>query len=276
MKKYLEVIWKIVSSNIFAYVIAGGILFFAFQQCESKKDLVAEKTKLEQNIKAKNDSIETYKLKNGTLVKEKGILILSEKELKKENSDLYKQVKQQSGSIITLNNAVLSLKQDTELLNDKIRYLRAVIDSAKQIGDNRWEMPWTLEYVWNKDSTNYDRFRGKTFVSVVSKTPLKLQHDNTMMLERESKINITFGEKVTKDGKYNVYLESKYPGFDVEQMKGVFIDPNTNKDIKRLMKKQHWFTGFSFGVSVVAGKDLFSNGMGVMVGPSLTWNIYQW
>jgi hypothetical protein len=214
-----------------------------------------------------------YKTKSGALQSEKEIFIKSEKELKSENSDLYKRIKQQDGHIISLNHAVIKLQQDTALLHDSIRYLHQVIGEAVQIDENTWMLPWELRYDW--DETNYDIFKGKTFVSVSNNDPLKLKHDNTLLYFRESQIDITFGEKVV-DGKYNVYIQSKYPGFTPESMTGVFIDPNTNKDIKNLIKKKHWFTGFSLSVSATVGYDPINLRPAIVVGPSINYNIYSW
>jgi hypothetical protein len=134
-------------------------------------------------------------------------------------------------------------------------------------------LPWELEYQWNE--TNYDVFKGKTFVSVSNNDPLKLKHDNTLLYSRESQIDIEFGEKVV-DGKYNVFIKSAYPGFTPESLDGVFIDPNSNKDIKNLMKKDHWFTGFSFSISITPGYDIINQRPTIVVGPSLNYNIYSW
>lgn len=268
--KTIEFISIVLKSRLFAYSIVVLMTLFAFSKCQSNKDLVADKTKTEQNLTAANDTIKVYKTKYGTVVSEKQIYIKSISELKKENNGLYKQVKEQKGNVISLNNALLLLKQDTTILRSK---LRAMAGNTTKIDSTHFRTDWELIYNW--DSKNFDVYKGSTYNSVISTNPLTLKHDKTELTSRTSQINLTFGEKVV-DGKYKVYVESEYPGLTTASLEGVLIDPNTNKDIKKLIKKQHWFTGFSFGVSVTPGYNLIDNKFGITVGPSLTWNIFNW
>jgi hypothetical protein len=273
LNKILDVVWTLLNSRVFYFIIIALLVVFGLRKCGNEKDLKIENKILEQNVSAANDSIRLYKTKTGELQAQKQLYIKTEKELKKENSELYKRIKEQDGRIISLSRTVIKLKQDTSILHDSIRYLNSVIGEAVQIDSNTWMLPWELEYKW--DETNYDIFKGKTFVSVDNQNPLKLKHDNTLLYFRESQIDITFGEKVV-DGKYNVFIQSAYPGFTPESMEGVYIDPNTNKDIKGLIKKNHWFTGFSFAVSATIGYDVVRQQPAIVVGPSLNYNIYSW
>lgn len=267
--KILEIIWKAISSKTFAYVLLGCIMFFAFRTCSSEKDAIAERVKTEQNLIAMNDTVKQYKNKYNESVSEKSVLILSEKELKKINKELYDKVKQQDGSILSLNIAIIGLKQDTALLNSK---LKAVAGTPTLVNDSTWKLPFELTYNW--DAKNYDKYVGETKVQVTKKGT-SVKNIGTILTNRESNIDVTFGDKVV-DNKYVVYLQSSYPGFTTKSLEGYSVDPNSNKYIKQLMKKQHWFTGFSFGVSAVAGYNLVGNNFGVVVGPSVTWNVFNW
>jgi hypothetical protein len=261
------------TKNIF-YVVIAIMMIINIKQCTTSKDERADRLKAEQNLYAANDTIKYYKNKSGILQAEKGVLILSEKELKKENNEFYKKIKNQKGNIISLNSTILTLKQDKYLLQNSINFLKSYIGQAVKLDSNLWELPWELRYDW--DDSNYDIFNGKTLVNAdIVNNKIKLRHNNTLLLNRETQIDIEFGEKVV-DGKYNVFINSKYPGFKPESLEGVFIDPNTNKDIKKLMKKDHWFTGFSLGLSVSMGYDIIYQHPTVVVGPSLTYSIYQW
>ena len=271
LKEIIKIIWLVLNSKIFYFVIIILLLFFGLNKCSQKKELNRENDILNQNVSAYTDTIKIIKNKNGDLLAEKNIFIMSEKQLKEENSDLYKRIKKQKGNIISLNHAIIQLHQDISILHDSIRYLHSIIGEAVKIDSNTWMLPWELKYQWDK--TNYDIFKGKTFVSVSKNGNLK--HDNTLLYYRESQIDIEFGEKVV-DGKYNVFIKSSYPGFTPKAMEGVFIDPNTNKDIRKLMKKKHWFTGFSVGLSITLGYDFINQNTGIMIGPSLTYNIYNW
>ena len=258
------------SSRTLAYIIVGGLVFFAFRTCESNKDLIAEKTKSEQNLVAANDTAKHYKNKYNESVTEKSIFISTEKELKKQNSDLYKKVKQQEGSIISLSTAIIGLKQDTAMLRSK---LNKMTGDVTKIDSTHFKVDWGIEYVW--DAKNYDKYQGSTILSVTSKTPLVLKHEKSELTFRESNIDVTFGEKVI-DNKYVVYIQSAYPGFTTKSLEGFMMDPNSNKYIKKLIKKQHWFTGWSVGFGVIPGFNIIDGKYGIVVGPSLQLNIYTW
>ncbi len=276
-------IWALLNSKIFYFVIIGLLVVFGLKKCGNENDLKIENRILEQNVLAARDSVRTFVTKNGDLQSEKAIFIKTEEKLKKENSDLYKRVKEQDGNVISLNRTIVSLRQNEKMLNDSIKTLNKILGDPVQVDKNTWMIPWQLNYDW--DGTNHDYFKGQTFVSVDtnpdgtfrldSDGKLNIKHDDTRLLERDSQIDLEFGEKVV-DGKYNVFIKTKYPGFKAEQLEGVLIDPNSNKDIKGLMKKDHWFTGFSIGISVTPGYDIINQKTTIVVGPSLNYNIYSW
>lgn len=271
MKEKIIYVWNIISSKVFSYIILGLVGFFALHTFIDKNNTIVEKTRIEQNLIAATDSIKIYKNKYKETVIEKSIYIASVKDLKKENSDLYNEIKKQEGNIISLNSAIIILKQDTAILNQK---LKKQIGDAVQVDKDTWNLPWKLSYNWDKD--NYDIFEGYTTASLNSNgNIITIKNDNTNLTKRTSSIKLVFGEKVV-DKKYKVFVTSNYPGISAESLEGVLIDPNTNNDIKKLINKKHWFNGFSVGVSATVGKDLFNNNFGLMVGPSVTWNIYNW
>jgi len=275
MKKVLEKVWKFINSKFFGYIVAIIFIGMLAGQCKRNTDLKRENIILEQNVAASNDSITELTNKVGEYEAQKATWILTEKELKKKKDELgvlYKEYEKQSGKIISLNRTIISLKQDTTILHDKIRYLTAIIDSAIQIDPEMWILPWELRYDW--DSTNHDYFKGKTLVKLDTTTNT-VEHLDTQLDERDTNIDITFGEKVV-NGQYNVYLSSGYPGLKAEQMEGLLIDPNTNPYIKQLIKKKHWFTGFSLSIGITPTYDFIHGRPTIVVGPTIGYTIYQW
>jgi len=267
--KILNIIWKFINSKIFMYAL---LILFILNMCSKNSDLKRENLKHEQNIEAADSTIKIYKNKNGTLTAEKTIWILSKKELKKKNNELSDLANNQTGKLISLNNTILRLRQDTSILHDSIRYLTSIIGTPVQINATTWLLPWELRYKW--DAKNYDIFKGHTIVEVDTNTFI-VSHKNTLLDKRDSRIDLTFGEKIV-NGKFNVYISSEYPGLTPESMKGVFIDPNTNKNIKKLIEKNHWLTGFGIGPSFSLGYDFIHNQPTIVIGASLHYNIYQW
>ena len=258
-------------NNISTVALILILMLFA-GQCRRNSNLKRDNLIATQNISAADSTIKVYKNKNGELTAEKSVWILTEKQLKQTNSELYSLVKDQNGKIISLNSVVFSLKQDSNLLHDSIKYLHAIIGDAIHLSENDWNLPWELYYTW--DDKNYDIFKGHTVVNVDTLKHIP-HHVTTQLDSRASQISLIFGEKVV-DGKYNVFVTSKYPGLSTESMTGVFIDPNSNKYIRDLMKKKHWFTGFSVSVGITPTYDFINQKPVIVVGPTFGYTLYQW
>lgn len=275
MKNILEKIWKFINSKFFGYAVTIVLIGMVAGQCKRNTDLKRDNIILNQNITAADTTVKELTNKVGDYEAQKSTWILTEKQLKEKKNELfvlYNEYKKQEGKIISLSRTIISLKQDTAILHDKIRYLTAIIDSAIQIDEELWILPWELKYDW--DSTNYDYFKGKTLVKLDTATNT-IEHLDTQMDERKTNIDITFGEKVV-DGQYNVFITSRYPGLRAEQMQGLLIDPNSNPYIKQLIKKDHWFTGFNIGPQFGVGYDFINNKPTIVLGVGIQYSIYQW
>lgn len=264
-------IWSFIKSKIFIAIIIIGLIALSAYQCSRIQELKRQGDISDQNELALNDSIKYEKLKNGELKASIAIFIASEKELKELNKALYDKVKAQEGRIIDLNTAVIQLKQDSATLRKYLVEKDKVIERLKKIDENTYAAPWSLTYRY--DSLNFDVFTGRTYIQVGNKDPLELLHVDTELIKRLTQIDLTWGHAVV-DKQYRVFIQSAYPGFTVAQMQGVLIDPNTNPDIQKLLKKKHWFTGFSVGVGTTGGFNVTTGGYGLVIGPSIIWNIY--
>jgi hypothetical protein len=265
-------IWNFLKSKLFLISIIIVLISFGAVQCSKIRSLQREKLISEQNASALNESLKFEKLKNGNLVVSISGYIATEKELKTLNKDLWEKIKGQSGEIISLNHSIVQLSQDTTILKYYLVEKDKLIEKILQIDSNTYAAPWTLTYKY--DSTNYDVFTGKTYVGVINKNPLELEHVNTELVKRLTQIDLVWGQKI-EDKKLRVYIESKYPGFNVTQMQGVLLDPTSNDYLKKLIKQRHWFTGFAIGVGVTPGYDVIDQKFGLTVGPSIICNIYR-
>ena len=167
------------------------------------------------------------------------------------------------------------MKQDTSDLNSQVKYLKKIIGQSKQINDSTWLMPWELTY--NYDSLNSDYIKGETTVGVMKLDGgFKLNHLDTRLLSRETQIELTFGQRVVDD-KLNIFLQTNYPGFSPSVMEGTMIDPNDNKYIKSLLKKNKWFPNtWNVGLGATVGYDFLHNQPAIVVGANLTYSLYQW
>ncbi|MFW6311985.1 MAG: hypothetical protein ACOC1K_07100 [Nanoarchaeota archaeon] len=268
-KKLLKGVWNFINSKIFIFVIVGLLFLLWMNQCNRKHELKNEIKKQEQNINALKDTLTIVKNNNGDLQGEISGFIATQKELRDLNKGLADEVKKQKGNVLSLNQTVISLKQDTSILRKFLRDKDKEPEGPIFINDSTYRIPWRLHYQY--DSVNYDIFIGKT--DVLSKYPI--ENLGSELLERNSKIKLIWGQK-EEDGKLKVFVTSSYPGFTPESLEGVLIDPNSNKYIRKMIDDRHWFTGFSIGLGITTGWDFFRQQPSIVVGPSLQYSIYNW
>jgi len=266
-------IWQFIKSRVFTILIIILLIMFSAWQCSRINDLKRQQEQNQQNIIALNDSVHIERTKNGELIAYTSGLISSIKDLKDLNRGLYDKVKASEGKIIALNNAIIQLVQDSTTLAEYLSEKDKVISELLKIDDSTYVAAWTLPFIY--DSTNFDILSGKTYIGIKQKDPLELAHINTELVKRISQIDLTFGERVVKN-QYQVYVMSAFPGFTVKSLNGFMTDPNDNKYIKSLMKKRHWFQGFSVGVGATPGFDITTGKYGMSMGPTIMWNIYTW
>ena len=271
--KILKAIWDFLNSRIFVIILLVVLVIFIAGTCKKKRDIARELARTEQNNAALKDSLRFELDKKGQLLISINGYIASEKELKTLNKSLYDLVRAQKGDILSLNRTVVLLVQDTTVLRKNLDALRSKIGTMVELNDSTFVAPWTLYY--NYGGKNFDIFSGKTTVGVFERKPLSVKHLNTEMIKRQTQIDLTWGQKV-EDGQLRVYVQSAYPGFTVQSMEGVLIDPNKNPFIKEITKKKHWFQGLSIGVGITPGWDLLNQKGAIVIGPTISYSIYTW
>jgi hypothetical protein len=273
IKLFLEKAWKFVNSKIFIIGLIILLIMVLAGQCKRIIDQNQSIDQSEQNISALTDSLQFERDKNGALLVSIDGYIATETELKRLNENLWKEVNEQKGKVLSLNSVILQLKQDSIMLASTIDNLNKIIGSLTQINDSTYSASWTLPYKYGNDTLNYDVFKGTTLISVVSRNPLVLRHEDTFMTNRLTQIELVWGQKVEKD-KLRVFVKSDYPGFTVKSLEGVLIDPNDWPNIFQPSKK-HWFTGFSVGLGATTGFNIVDGKYGLVIGPTFQWTIYQ-
>lgn len=271
MKTFKNIV-EFINSKIFLIIIIIVLLGYASIQTTSLYKTKIDNLIKEQNIEALNDSIRLVKKQNNTLEFSITSFIASEKELKKLNEDLYKKVKAQDGKIMSLTSSVIKLKQDSITLQKALNESKKIIEELKQIDSNTFVANWTLPYDFGNN--NYDIFKGSTYIKVLNKSPLLISHFDTKLISRETQINLIWGQKI-ENNKLRIFVESNYPGFTVESLQGVLIDPNDNKYIKSLIKQRRWFNGFHVGVGITGGYDILDRNITFVFGPTLTYSFFK-
>lgn len=265
--KTLKKILDFILSKQFLYLIIITIIIYVLFVFQQNKNL---KHKLEQqqyNIEALNDSIKTTKLKNGELQYSITSFISSEKNLRELNNELYEKIRQQNGKVIALSNTILSLKQDSLMLANALKENN---DFITQINDSIFVSTWSNKFKY--DDNNFEEIIGHTKINFNSDDLFKF-NIQTNIIEKNTQIDLTFGYKMDND-KLHVFVQSAYPGFTTNSLKGVYID---DVQLPGFVKpKKHWFTGFGIGPSLGVGYSVGKQRFTPTIGVSLTYNIYQW
>lgn len=273
LKLFLTKIWNFLKSKVFIILVIVGLIIFSIIQCSRIREFKRQDIIDKQNQIALKDSLKFERKKTGELNVSIAGYIASEKELKELNEDLWKRIKAQDGKILSLNYVIIQLKQDSATLKKYLVEKDKVIERLTKIDSATYAAPWSLTYKYDKN--NFDIFTGKTYIGVLNKDPLELAHIDTELIQRLTQIDLSWGQKI-ENKMLRVFIESAYPGFTVEQMSGVLIDPNTNDLLKKITKKKHWFTGFGVGPNISAGWNILQAKPAVIVGAGLHYNIYEW
>lgn len=252
----LTKIWKFLNSKVFMYILIIIAIIVFISMCSSNSNLKDEATLKDANITALNDTVKTVKLKNGELESSITGYQGSAEQLEILNASLANDIDKEKGKVVTYGNLIFKLKQDIKDLEEALK--DPIYDDPIATSDSSWNIDWTLPYIY--DSVNYDIFKGRTQVSLFGNT---LKHNKTFLVNRDSQMKLTWGQKYEND-KLKVFARTAHPAFSAQMMEGVYVD---------LPKKKHWFTGF--GVGPQLGISLFPN-QAFFIGVGVQYNIYQW
>ena len=271
LQNILNILGIIFNSKVTYLIITFVFILLYLKSCKDEHDLKVQNTIQTQNIIAQNDTIKIIKQKNGEIESSIASYVATDKDLKNLNKNLYDLVKNESGQIVSLGNIVFRLQQDSSVLKKHADSLNYVLQNPVDIGHNQYAINWELKY--NYDAKNYDALYGTTKVGLLNNS---LSNLGTYLTNRETSIDLTFGEKV-ESGKLRVFAETKYPGFTTESLSGVLIDPNSDPYIKSLMKKKKLFPNtWSVGISITPGFNLGTGSYGLVIVPSIQYNIFTW
>lgn len=268
--KILTIIWNFINSKFFGYVIIALLLLLAINFWNKNRNLKDNIKRNEQNIGVLNDSITTVKLKNGEIQASIGAYQATAKELEQFNKKLADQVDKEKGKVITFGNLVFRLRQDSIDLQKQLSELKAKYEKPVQINDSTWNVDWTLPFIY--DSTNYDIFKGRTQIVTSGDIPkvwldkIIINHNKTWLLNRESQIGLTWGQKEV-NGKLLVFARTAHPAFQAKLLEGVYVD---------YPQKEHWFEGFGIGPNLSLGYDPLNSKTSIFIGVGIHYNIYKW
>ena len=267
MKKTLQAIWKFVNNKIFGYILVMIFVMFFLGTCNKNKDLKDEITKKDQNISAMTDTIKTVIKKNGNLeVSIDGYIGLTS-DLQNYNKKLADQVKAQSGKVVTLNNIVFNLRNDSTSLANRIIELEKLLNKPIQLNDSTWDIGWSTKY---KD---IGTVAGHSIIGVRANKDwlrkIELTNEDIIISLIDIPVEMTWGQKWEGKGnskKLKIYAETNYPGFQTKLLEGTYAD---------IPKQGHWFQGFGIGPQFDIGYDFLHNQPAVVIGIGIQYNFYK-
>jgi hypothetical protein len=268
--KALTAIWKFINSKIFGYLLILAFATLFLGTCDRNKNLKEEADRQEQNISALSDSIKTVHLKNGEIQASIDVFMASDKELRALNLNLFNEVNDQKGKVITLNRIVFNLVQDTTELRRWIANNPPYVPPPTQETDSTWDVPWGARYVY--DSVNFDVYKGITKVGLrgpYDLSKVSVFHNETELTYRNSQIGLTWGQKwegLGKDKRLKVFAQTAHPAFKAKLLEGTYVD---------YPKREHWLQGFGIGPQFGVGYDFLNNQPAFIIGIGIHYNIYQ-
>lgn len=237
---------------IILLLIGVGILY----RKNINKDVDLEIYK--QNQSALNDSVRVSKNKLGDLEYSKNILIVDKNNLEKLNKELYSEFKKENGKVSELTSIIASIKNKP---SDTIKIKSELINYPN--GDRG--LSWKYDTIF--DSKNYRNISG------VSKFKINFTNSTYEIIPLSTEIskfdlgfNIVQGLRENKKGEVEMFVRSDHPGFEVNDLASMVINPDKNPILKKFSKtsKQKRF-GFGF----YGGYGVNINNNAVLLGPQI-------
>jgi hypothetical protein len=235
---------KIQNIDIRLIMLAAiGILFLMLlQQCNATKIAKSNLAVANQNNFALRDTIRTEKNKANELQFQKGILLTSEKGLRDLNGELYDELKKQGDDIAFLQKIVGKLSTPKP---------PAPIPGNGGVTGNPCDSSGTYFAEWKDnrkfDSLNWRRLEAKTDITVQKG---KVTEVKTDIITDEIGFNLVTGIKENREGNFEIFVKSDYPGFVPTRIDGAFIP---RKDLFPAQKKKNWSVGAGPQIGVGAG-----------------------
>jgi hypothetical protein len=235
---------EISNNNLIIAVLIGVILLLAKCNSDNKAEYKAQSIISQNNIEVLNDSINTFKTKNGSLINERGILIASKKELKTLNSELYKTVNDLEKEIDGIEPTIVidyqtSVVHDTVFLNSNLLVLN----------DSTYEVNFNKDTIYNENNSR--KIAGSITIKLLSDTSQFNTVEISEVKLTKDEINMDASLVIgMKDDKLKVWLSTKYPGFQADQIEAVTLDPNIHPELRKLNNKKFSvgpYVGFGIG-----------------------------
>lgn len=242
-------------------LVVAAMLILLLRQCGIEKDL---KDQLDQskketemavwNTQAANDSVKTYRDKNGILTAEIKSLWLTQEQMEAYMKDLESKYGKLKGKLASLTGVSGSISGAASNIK------------TESTGDS------IIKFYDDKDwgDGNYRNLSGVIpYKIVIDKRGDTI---STHLNPGKASIGYNYGLTIFTgiemiDGKPNIFVKSKHPELSISKIEGAQIDPE-NLNLK---KKNKWGIGASLGVGAIYGNPLQSPTLGFHLGVGLVF-----
>jgi hypothetical protein len=230
------------SRTVTLLLILVLIIILLMRQCSVGRDLESqlaeakkETQRAEWNIKASNDSVKTYRDKNGILNAEIKSIWISSKQREEYTKDLerkYGKIKGKLDSYVSIGGSIAGTAKNikTESIGDSI----IKFSDEKDWGDGNYRnisgvIPYEISFSRRGDTISTSLKSGKASIGY------------------NYGVSLVTGIEMI-DGKPNIFVKSKHPELSISNLQGTKIDPE-----KLEVKKKRWGLGASAGLGIIYG-----------------------
>jgi hypothetical protein len=187
----------------------------------------------DQNNVALTDSIHSLKDKVGDIEYAKAILISSKDELESLNKGLSDELRKTKGKVSELTKTIITLEGEIQDLESKSGHSP---DTINPDFDFRYNIEWSISNYYGND--NNQILSGVSYFNIAEGVDnFILKNVSSKLLVNKLKLNLIQGLR-ERNGIIEVFAKSDFPGFGVDGMSSVIIDPNEHPVFTRFTKKK--------------------------------------
>lgn len=217
-----------------------------------------------QNNEALKDSVRVSTNKLGEVEYSKQIFVAqTQKDLKELNNDLAIAAKSFRGAVHEISQ-----------LEGRIDGLMGEISNGGDVVNlPSGEKGITWNFTKKYDNDNSRTLGGITRFNFDPNTDT-FTPTTTEITEDQINFKLTQGLRTTKDGKVEMFASSNYPGFTVQSLNSVIIDPKTHPALTKFTQKKKWHLGVYGGYGATMNLSNSEAIVGPQIGVGAMYKIF--
>lgn len=222
-------------------IYAGIVILLLFLlKCshDSKKAIKNELVLRDSNIKAMQDSVSTFKLKNGEMASEKLSMVTKLKNLKLYNESLYNRINGLSKQLDS--RPIVYVNVGAKIVHDTVE----VEKNVSKISSDEFLIDFKKDTIYSPG--NEKHISGKLKIFLLDSNDIKVTDFTIDKDEMVFSAEIVFSEK---NKEIVTSVISDHPGFNAESIQPVTLDPKLHPALKKLNNKR-FILGPQVGIGI--------------------------